>query len=225
MKKIPLKRVSIMLADDHVVVRESIRKLLEDEEIFQVVGEAGDGESAVKLAAALKPRVLVIDIDMPKLNGIEATRKIKELSPETAVLILTAYDYEQYIFPILESGASGYLLKDVSGQELVRAISAVVRGEPVLHPVVAGKVMQHMRCVKAAETTEQLTSREKEVLRLASMGMRNREIAGRLFLSVRTVETHLRNVFSKIGVNSRTEAILTALRQGIIKIEQLDGGE
>ncbi|RYD03656.1 hypothetical protein N752_18075 [Desulforamulus aquiferis] len=116
-----MNKISIMLADDHVVVRESIRKFLEDEDLFQVIGEAGDGESAINMAVKLKPKVVIMDIDMPVINGIEATRKIKKLCPECAVLILTAYDYEQYVYALPEVGASGYLLKDVSGRELVNA--------------------------------------------------------------------------------------------------------
>ena len=216
-----MKKITILLADDHVVVRESIRKFLEDEEVFQVVGEAGDGEAAVKMAAALKPQVLIMDINMPKLNGIDATRQIKEICPDTAVLILTAFDYEQYIFALLEAGAAGYLLKDVSGRELIEATYTICRGEPVLHPAIAGKVMKQLRSnfKRDTDNTEALTNREKEVLKLAATGLKNKEIAKELFLSVRTIEAHLGNVFAKLGVASRTEAILTSLRKGLISLD------
>ncbi len=220
-----MDKVSVMLADDHVVVRESIRKFLE-EDMFQVVGETGDGETAVQMARTLQPDVLIMDIEMPKLNGIEATKQIKELCPGTAILILTAYDYEQYIFALLEAGAAGYLLKDVSGRELVEAARAVYQGESVLHPVVAGKVMKQLRTSsrRAQEDTEPLTGREKEVVLLAAKGLKNKQIAQQLFVSTRTIETHLGNIFAKLGVVSRTEAILVSLKKGWIRIEQLKGG-
>ena len=215
-----MEKITILLADDHVVVRESIRMFLEDEEVFEVVGEAGDGEVAVQMAAALKPQVLIMDIDMPKLNGIDATRLIKATCPDTAILILTAYDYEQYIFALLEAGASGYLLKDVSGRELIKATYAVCHGESVLHPAIAGKVMKQFRVngKRESDCMEPLTNREKEVLELAATGLKNKEIAERLFVSVRTVEAHLGNTFAKLGVSSRTEAILTSLKKGLISL-------
>lgn len=222
-----MEKISIMLADDHVVVRESIRKFLEEEDVFEVVGEAGDGEMAVRMAGELLPRVLIMDINMPKLNGIEATKQVKELCPQTAVLILTAYDYEQYILAILEAGASGYLLKDVSGRELIAATHAVYRGESVLHPAIVGKVMQQLRVnnKRESDTPETLTNREREVLALTAMGLKNKQIAKRLFVSVRTVEAHLGNVFAKLGVASRTEAILAGLQNGVLSLEQLREGE
>jgi len=138
-----MKKITILLAENHVVVRESIRRFLEREANFEVVGEAGDGEEAVQMASQLKPDVIVMDISMPKLNGIEATRQIKALQPSAVVLVLTAYDYEQYIFPLLEAGAAGYLLKDVSSRELISAIQTVHKGEAVLHPAVARKVLEN----------------------------------------------------------------------------------
>jgi DNA-binding NarL/FixJ family response regulator len=136
-----MKKITIMLAEDHVVVRESIRRSLEAHANFHVLGEASDGEEAVRLAGRLKPDVIVMDISMPHLNGIEATRQIKAAHPSIAILILTAYDYEQYIFSLLSAGAAGYLLKDISSRELIEAIETVHRGESVLHPLVARKVL------------------------------------------------------------------------------------
>lgn len=222
-----MKPIRILLAEDHAVVRQSIRKFLEQEEGLAVVGEAGSGEQAVLLADQLKPEVIVMDIAMPGLNGIEATRRIKESHPAVAILILSAYDYDQYVFALLEAGAAGYLLKDVSGQELVGAIKAVYRGDSVLHPAVARKVMLRFKSVgNPAETqTEPLTEREIEVLRLAARGYKNKEIAEQLYLSVRTVEAHLASIFGKLGVGSRTEAVLHALKKGLIALEDLNEEE
>jgi len=216
-------KIRILLADDHVLVRQGTRELLEQEEDMAVVAEAGDGEEAVQLATRQRPDVAIMDIAMPKLNGIEATRQIKALHPATAVLVLTAYDDDQYIFALLEAGAAGYLLKDVHADELIRAIRAVHAGESVLHPTIARKVIN--RFAQPADkrtgesTLDQLTDRELEVLKLAAKGMTNREIAGELVISVRTVQVHLSNIFSKMGVGSRTEAVLHALREGWITLE------
>ncbi|EEG77343.1 response regulator transcription factor [Dethiobacter alkaliphilus] len=218
-------KITIILADDHAVVRESIRRLLEEREDLEVVGEAGDGENAVELVKNLKPRVVILDIAMPKLNGIEATRKIRELSPDTNILILSAYDYSQYVFALLEAGATGYLLKDVNCQELIRSIYSVDKGEPVLCPSVAAKVMQRFRRGEDSETNnavDSLTGREVEVLTMVANGHRNQEIASRLYVSKRTVEAHLASIFSKLKVGSRTEAILFALKEGMISLEDVE---
>jgi len=218
-------KIAILLAEDHVVVRESIRRFLEREADFEVVGEVGSGEEAVRMAKELKPDVILMDISMPKLNGIEATKQIKMLQPSIAVLILTAYDYEQYIFPLLEAGAAGYLLKDVSSHELVCAIQAVYKGESVLYPTVARKVMERFRqgAVKHDEkrALDLLTGREIKVLKMAAKGMSNKDISGELHLSVRTVEGHLESIFSKLGVGSRTEAVIQAMKKGWFTLEEL----
>jgi len=218
-----MKKITILLVENHVVVRESIRQFLEREEKLEVVGEAGDGEEAVQMASQLKPDVIIMDISMPKLNGIEATKRIKALQPSAAILILTAYDYEQYIFPLLEAGAAGYLLKDVSSRELISAIETVYRGEAVLHPAVARKVMQ--RLTKAKPTGERasdlLSERELTILRMAAKGMSNSDIAEELHLSARTVESHLGSIFNKLGVGSRTEAVIKAMKKGWFTLEEL----
>lgn len=217
-------KIRVIIADDHAIVREGTRQLLEREDDMEVVGEAGDGEEAVTLATKLRPDVAIIDIAMPRLNGIEATRQIKALLPSTAVLILTAYDNDQYIFAILEAGAAGYLLKTVRGRELVSAIRAVRSGESVLHPVVARKVLK--RFMPSADeakvhSQEQVSEREREVLRLAAKGMSNKGIADELCLSVRTVQAHLAHIFNKLQVGSRTEAILYGLKEGWFSLEDI----
>lgn len=220
-----MDNIRILLADDHVVVRQGTRQLLELEQDLEVIGEAGDGEEAVQLAAQLKPDVVIMDVAMPKMSGIEATKQIKALLPSVAVLVLTGYDYDEYIFSLLEAGAAGYLLKSVSGDELVGAIRAVHAGEPVLHPVVIRKLMTRFKppAVKPAGTRplELLSEREMEVLGLAAKGMGNKEIGEALFISVRTVQAHLRSIFNKLGVGSRSEAVLYGLKRGWFTLEDL----
>jgi NarL family two-component system response regulator LiaR len=196
---------------------------LEREEDLEVVAEAGDGEEAVRLTASQRPDVALIDIAMPRLNGIEATKQIKVLCPATAVLILTAYEDDQYIFALLEAGAAGYLLKNVRGRDLIEAVRAVNAGESVLHPVIARKVLDRFARPpgKPSEnrTLERPTERELEVLKLAAKGMSNQDIARHLSLSIRTVQAHLSTVFSKMQVGSRTEAVVQALQRGWLTIE------
>jgi len=168
--------------------------------------------------------VVIMDFAMPELNGIEATRQIKAVAPGIAILVLTAYDSEQYVFAFLEAGAAGYLLKDISVEELVNAIRAVHGGESILHPAIARKVINHFSKPDSRQTTddllEQLTEREVEVLRLAAKGMSNRDISRELSISVRTVQTHLSNVFNKLGVGSRTEAVVLGLRKGLFSLDE-----
>jgi RNA polymerase sigma factor (sigma-70 family) len=222
--RMSVERIKVLLADDHAVVRQGTRELLEREEGIDVVAEASDGKEAVQLTIKERPDVVVMDFAMPKLNGIEATRQIKAVAPGIAVLVLTAYDSDQYIFAFLEAGAAGYLLKDVQVDELVQAIRAVHAGESMLHPAIARKVINRFgQPEQEAKTVhialDQLTEREVEVLKLAAKGMSNREIAEELIISVRTVQTHLTNIFNKMGVGSRTEAVVHALRKGWITLE------
>jgi len=219
-----MDKIRVLVADDHAIVREGTRRVIESESDIEVVGEASDGEEAVSQATRLQPDVAIIDIAMPKLNGIEATRQIKALLPATAVLILTAYDNDQYIFSLLEAGAAGYLLKNVRGSELVDAIRSVHSGESVLHPVIARKVLQRfIPSTPAAKggTPELLSQRELEVLKLAAKGMSNKDIADKLYLSARTVQAHLSSIFNKLQVGSRTEAILHGLKEGWFSLEDI----
>ena len=218
-----MSKIRILLADDHDLVREGTRALLEREEDLEVVAQAGDGEEAIRLATETRIDVALMDISMPKLNGVEATKQIKAKSPATAVLILTAYDDDQYVFALLEAGAAGYLLKNVRGHDLVDAVRSVHSGESVLHPIIARKVVN--RFVRSPnEPIEQtaldlLTERELEVLKLAARGMGNRDIARELSLSVRTIQAHLSAIFGKMQVGSRTEAVVQALQKGWLDLE------
>lgn len=220
-----MEKIKVFLAEDHVLMREGTREFLEREEDIEVVGEAGDGEETVRLATQLRPDVAIIDIAMPKLNGIEATKRIKAQNPSTAILILTAYDNDQYIFAVLDAGAAGYLLKSVDSQELVEAVRAVHAGESVLYPTVARKVLDRLAARRPKpvdeEGVERLTKREMDVLKLAAKGLRNKEIAEELVLSVRTVQGHLSNIFGKMQVGSRTEAVIKALRKGWLGLEDI----
>jgi len=218
-----VEKIRILLADDHAVVREGTKSLLEQEDDLEIVAEADDGKKAVQLAIRQRPDVVIMDFAMPKLNGIEATKQIKAIDPTITVLVLTAYDNEQYVFAFLEAGAAGYLLKDVHMDELVKAIRAVHAGESILHPAIARKVVNHFAQPPEKRSEEhtlaQITERELEVLKLAAQGKSNREIALELSISVRTVQTHLGNIFNKIDVGSRTEAVVCALKQGWLTLE------
>ena len=218
-------KIRILIADDHVVVREGTRQILEQEDDLEVVAEASDGEQAVRLAGNKKPDVAIIDIAMPKVDGIEATKQIKALYPATAVLILSAYDDDQFVFSLVEAGAAGYLLKSIRGRELVDAVRAVFNGESVLHPTIARKVLNRLAPVsgetKGHKLLDVLSEREIEVLRLATRGLSNQSIANELCLSLRTVQAHLGHIFNKMQVSSRTEAVVRALKEGWITLDDI----
>ena len=216
--------LTVLIADDHPLVREALHQALDVEEDMKVVAEASDGEEAVKLASELKPDVVVMDIVMPKVNGIEATRKIKEIAPDTAILILTAYDDDEYVLGLLDAGAAGYLLKSARGRDLVGAIRAIRAGESVLHPNIIARLLKRATVTAVKENTAQglLSERESEVLRLVALGMSNKEVAEELFLSQRTVKAHLTNVFNKLNVASRSEAIVKGLQWGLVTLENTE---
>lgn len=209
--------ISILLAEDHKIVREGTRQLLEQYPDFVIAGEAEDGSQAVYLARELQPDVAVIDVRMPGLNGLEATRLIKSDSPHIQILVLSAYDDDQYVFPLLEAGASGYLLKTASGAELAEAIRTIYRGEKALSARIAGKVVDRL-AGRTPETNESLTEREMEVLQLAARGRSNKDIALALTIRPQTVQVHLRNIFGKLQVSSRSQAVAHAISHGWITL-------
>ena len=210
--------IRVILADDHPLVRQGIRLFLEEADDVIVVAEATDGSEAVRLVEEHLPDVAVLDIQMPGLSGIEATRQIKARFPQVRVLILTAYDEEPYVLALLQAGASGYLLKSADADELVRAVRAVHRGESALSPQAAARVVHQIQSERAFAQVEALTSRETEVLRLAAQGLTNIAIGHELGISARTVQGHLSNIYGKLEVQSRTEAVTEALRRGWITL-------
>ena len=218
-------KIKIVVADDHAVVRQGICHLLQREPDLEVIGEAGDGEAAVKIIEQLRPDVAIVDIAMPKLNGIEVTRRVKPCCASTAILILTAYDDDEYISALLEAGAAGYLLKGVESREVVEAVRAVYAGESVLDPAIARKVFSHFTStttkVGKAKAALELSEREMEVLKRAARGMSNKDIASELSISMRTVQGHLASIFNKLGVGSRTEAVFQAVKRGWLSFEEL----
>jgi two-component system, NarL family, response regulator LiaR len=210
-------RIEVLIADDHPVVRHGLRAFLQLQEDFDIVGEAGDGHEAVAEVQKLRPDVVLLDLVMPNLDGIDAIRQIRQASPDTKVIVLTTFADDEKVFPAVRAGAAGYLLKDVEPKELVDAIRTVHRGEGLLHPRVASKLMsefagEHER----ADTFEALTDREKEVLRLIARGMSNREIARELVLSEKTVKTHVSNILAKLRLADRTQAALYAVRNRLV---------
>jgi len=215
--------IKVVLADDHAVVRKGIREFLEEAGDLQIVAEANTGAEAVALTQEHRPDVVVLDIQMPEMSGVEAARQIKALAPEVSVLVLTAYDDDPYIFALLQAGASGYVLKNASSEELVRAVRVVAAGDSALAPAITAKVMSQLasgRPPGAQSVVEGLTERELDVLRLAAKGHTNRAIGRDLGISDRTVQGHLANIFGKLGVSTRTEAVLLAMKQGWITLDE-----
>lgn len=217
------KTISLLLVDDHPVVRKGTRDLLEGETDLRVVGEAESGEEAITKARAMRPDVVLMDVSMPGMNGIEATKRIKAEIPSIGVLVLTSYDDDAYVFALLEAGAAGYILKNATEEELLGAVRAVAAGESALHPSVARKVLERFSNHVAPSPAEELLSpRELEVLRIAATGRTNKEIARDLEISPRTVQVHLANIFSKLGVGSRTEAVLYGIKRGWIDVATIE---
>ncbi len=221
----PMDKIRILIADDHALVRDGTRRILEAEQDMEVVAEAANGEEAVQLAMELRPDIVLMDIAMPKMDGIDATKQIKHECPAINVLILSAYDDDQFVFRLLQAGAAGYLLKSVHSQELVTGIRAVNHGESVLHPAIARKVLSRFVLTSQKPpdtmTTGELTKREIEFLKLMTRGLSNKEIANEVNLSIRTVQGCLGQIFKKLGVNSRIEAVIYALKEDLVTLEEV----
>ena len=219
-----MPKITVFLAEDHAVVREGLAELIRRESDMEVVGEAGDGEDTVRLVKQLKPDIVLMDIAMPLVNGVEATKQIKATVPQTRVLVLTAYDNPEFVTAAIEAGAAGYLLKNVRRKELTTAIRSAYEGESVLHPAVAKAIFAQLRTPAdkiASEKPDVLSEREFQVLQKGAEGLSNKQIATMLSIGPRTVQTHWRNIFDKLGVYSRTEAIVYCLKKGWLNL----GGE
>jgi two-component system response regulator NreC len=216
------KTIRVVLADDHRMMREGIRALLERQKDIEVVGEAADGREAVRLATQLSPDMVVMDVSMPLLNGIEATRQIRRDCPDVSVLILTVHESEEYVAQLLAAGADGYIIKRAAGDELISAIRAVNQGEAFLYPSVARVVIEdYVRRLKEGEglgVQDVLTDREREVLQLIAEGYTNREIADLLHVSIKTVQSHRSKIMNKLDLHDRGELIKYAIQQGIIHL-------
>jgi len=219
------KRTKVLIVDDHKVIREGLSAILETKDDIEIVGEARDGGEAVEQARALVPDVILMDVSMPGMTGIEATRMIKREIPHIGVIALTMYEEQQYIFDLVRAGATGYLLKDSDSAQIVAAIRAISRGESLIHPSVASKILAEFSLLSQGKGKRRtmlehdLTDREITVLRLVADGKTNKEIANVLDLSEKTVKNHVRNIFHKLHVYDRTQAAILAIRKGIIELE------
>ena len=211
-----MDKIGVLIVDDHAVVRQGLRTLLELHDEIEVVGEAANGVEAVEQARQLLPDLVLMDLLMPEMDGIEATRSIRALSPATKVIILTSFAEDDNVFPSIKAGAQGYLLKNVSPPDLIKAILAAHDGEVQLDPGIARKLMEEISAKPDKPTANDLTERELEVLRLIARGLNNREIAGELVLSEKTVKTHVSNILSKTGSANRAEAAIYASRHNLV---------
>lgn len=207
-----MNKISVLIVDDHPVVREGLRTFLQLQGDLEVVGEAADGVEALEKVGELLPDVVLIDLVMPRMDGITTIRRIRALSPSTRVLVLTSFSEDDKVFPAIKAGAHGYLMKDIRPAELAESIRAVHRGEPSLHPDIATKLMEHL-----TRGEDKLTMRETEVLRLIARGQSNKEIAAALVISEKTVKTHVSNILQKLHLSDRTQAALYAIRKRIAR--------
>ncbi|MEU6787224.1 response regulator transcription factor [Nonomuraea angiospora] len=206
--------IRLLIADDHPIVRDGIRGMFAGDPDFEVLGEAGDGAQAVELARALDPDVILMDLRMPRMDGVAAIKELARLGIAARVLVLTTYDTDRDVLPAIEAGATGYLLKDTGRDELVRAVRTAARGEAVLSPSVATRLLGQVRA-----PADPLSARELEVLQLIADGATNREVATRLFISEATVKSHVLHIYTKLGVNDRAAAVAVAFRRGLLTLE------
>jgi len=220
-----MEQIRVLIADDHRVLREGLAAILKTKDNIVVVGEAQDGLEAVEQARTLLPDVIMMDVSMPRMGGVEATKTIKREFPHIGIIALTMYDEQQYIFDLVRAGATGYLLKDTDSSQIVAAIQAIYRGESLIHPSVASKIlaefslMSQRKGKKASGVDHDLTDREITVLQFVSEGKTNKEIANNLDLSEKTVKNHVRNIFHKLQVYDRTQAAILGIRKGLIDLE------
>jgi len=212
--------IKLLIADDHTLIRDGLQKIIHMDENITLAGEASHGEEAVNLALKEKPDVILMDINMPGVNGIEATKQIKEKLPDTAVVILTIHEDREYILELLSTGVSGYLLKDISADELLDVINKVAAGETIIDQRMGGKLMEEWNQQnQALEIKQQLTERELEVLKEIVRGESNRSIAEKLFISEKTVKNHTTSIFRKLDVHDRTQAVLHAIKHKLVKLD------
>jgi len=214
-------KIKVVIADDHAVVREGVKLILSREPDIDIVGEAGNGREALDQIAKTKPHVVVMDISMPEMGGIEATKRVKDTWPKVNVLALTMHEDESYVFQLLKAGASGYVLKRGAAQDLVQAIRSAARGEAFLYPSVARSVLQdYLKRVETGEDRKRydgLTDREREILALIAEGLSNQEIATKLFISIKTVQTHRTHIMEKLDLHNRAQLVRYAIRKGLIE--------
>lgn len=221
-----MTKIRILIADDHRVVREGLAAILKSRSDMDVVGEAINGFEVIEKTKALKPDVILMDISMPQMNGVEATRAVRKISPEIGIVVLTMHDDDATIFELVRTGVHGYLLKDADSSEIVKAIQSIYKGESIIHPSIARKILGEFsqlepeQVKKAPRQMYNLSGREVDVLRRVAKGKTNKEIASELHLSEKTIKNHVRNIFHKMGVYDRTEAAMKGVQEGIIDLEQ-----
>lgn len=218
------EKIKVMLCDDHAILRSGLTRLLGEQEDIEVVGEAENGREAVQKVQELYPDIVLMDIGMPVMNGMEATKQIKKRNPDIKVLVLTMHDNEEYLFQVLQAGASGYVLKKAADSDLVNAIHVVARGDCFLYPSAAKMVVEdYLEKLRSGQeptsSYDTLTDREREILKLVAEGYTNREIAESLFISVKTVETHKSNIMEKLNLHKRAELVRYAIRKGILQVD------
>lgn len=216
-----MKKISILIVDDHSLVRQGLKQILELESDLEIIGQAGDGEDAIQKVQQLKPDIVLLDINMPKLNGIQTLRRLKDIDRTIKVIMLTFHEDQEYLFETINLGANGYVLKDAESEGLIQAVRDVFKGSSYIHPSLASGLVKEFNKVdilKGDSDRTKLTRREYEVLTLIAEGLNNREIASSLFISEKTVKNHVSNIFKKINVNDRTQAAIYAYKQNIKKI-------